>query len=798
MSGTHASDWLGLLFAIPLLLSPRPWLRWTCLLLLATTAGLLYCDFRERPRKPQLNIARGEMAIFEGCVVEPPVFHEDRATALLELGEHARARLSVILKPEEKAPELRYGQRVEVVAKLREPRNYGNPGAFQYTEYLERRQIYWLLGARPSDIKSLDGECGSAWWRAVYGARSGLIDRIERSFQDPSTAALMKTLLIGESAALESKLTDAFRQTASYHALVISGMHLSMLCGLVLAVMALIPVSPMYRLIPALLVAWGYTALNGIPLPLLRAAVALSLLLPSRYLYRRQRPANTLAATLLLFVMWDPQCLWEGSFHLTFTAVAALFLLVVPVLEQRVAPWQKGLWGLQEEDRDLLVAPAVSSVRLELRLLVQTLRAYVVVKEGWLLRGASWALRFGLAVSAACITTALVQSAMLPWQLTYFHQFPLTGLAANLTVVPLLCLLVPVGLLQTVVSWGWLEGVCQLGAALAANGVSWMASWEPMPRLPDIPLVILLAFGVGMGGVALLIKQRRSGVALLLAGVVVFAALGVAMRSESKPGVLELSLLDVGQGEALLVRLPGGSNVLVDGGGIAAMGGRKSTFDMGEQVVSPYLWHERLRRVDVLINTHQHDDHLDGLHAALRNFGPREIWTGALVKTEGWLRLEEQAVRRGVKIRKLRKGWEQTVEGVKLRVLWPEAEYVAGSKPINDDSLVLLLEYGKHRFLLTGDAEARAEEGVLEVGHVDVLKAGHHGSRTSSTEALLEATKPTFALMSLGFENMYRFPHPQVMERMRKHHVEVLRTDRDGLIRVRSDGKRLEVTSTLP
>jgi competence protein ComEC len=237
--------------------------------------------------------------------------------------------------------------------------------------------------------------------------------------------------------------------------------------------------------------------------------------------------------------------------------------------------------------------------------------------------------------------------------------------------------------------------------------------------------------------------------------------------------------------------------MLVDTGGIPSFGRtRKPGIDIGEDVVSPYLWSRSIRRLDVVAMTHAHEDHMGGMNAVLRNFHPRELWTGAIQDSPEWRTVRETAERLHIRIRQMQRGPVFALGGASVQVLAPGAEYVPDSKPKNDDSLVMRIRFGETSFLLTGDMEKRIESELAGAGllqHDDVLKIGHHGSRTSSTAALLDVERPEFGIISVGFDNSYGHPHPGTLAALGERRVAVYRTDAEGLVTVVSDGKRLRI-----
>jgi competence protein ComEC len=208
------------------------------------------------------------------------------------------------------------------------------------------------------------------------------------------------------------------------------------------------------------------------------------------------------------------------------------------------------------------------------------------------------------------------------------------------------------------------------------------------------------------------------------------------------------------------------------------------------------LWSRSIRRVDVVALSHAHADHIGGLTAVIENFRPKELWIGAMGDSPEWLRLREVALQHGVKIVPLLAGQAFRYGGAEVEVLAPFPDYVATELAHNNDSLALRLSFGRHSFLLTGDIERPVERKMLAEGSLkktDVLKVAHHGSKTSTTFAWVEAVQPAFGLISAGFENAFHHPSPEVLKRLEEHHVSVMRTDLQGLLTIRSDGRRFQV-----
>jgi competence protein ComEC len=237
--------------------------------------------------------------------------------------------------------------------------------------------------------------------------------------------------------------------------------------------------------------------------------------------------------------------------------------------------------------------------------------------------------------------------------------------------------------------------------------------------------------------------------------------------------------------------------MLIDAGGIPSFGrAKKAGIDIGEDVVSPYLWSRSIKHVDVVAMTHAHEDHMGGMSAVLKNFRPRELWTGSTQDSPEWRTVRETALRLHITIRQMHRGAPFAFGGASVQVLAPGPDYIADTKPKNDDSLVMRIRFGKTSFLLTGDMEKKIETELADAGlleHDDVLKVGHHGSRTSSSTELLDLEHPAFGIISAGFDNSYGHPHPFTLAALAERKIAVYRTDEQGLITVISDGKHLRL-----
>jgi competence protein ComEC len=815
-----AWPWVVFLVLAALTARRSRWLRRTCVALALLFTGVMAETWHRPGPPPQIDAGMRETVLLEGCVVEPSAFSNDREQFTLELDRGARARVSLALEDERSALEnersalederrarddnrlaqrFEYGQRVEVEARIRPPRNFHNPGSFDYAGYLARQKIFWTATmTRGSQAKVLPGRCGSRAMAAVFALREAALDRIEKLYAgDEYTTGMMEAVLIGETSKLEKIWTVNFRRTGTFHALVISGAHVVVLAGVLMFLLRVCAVPE----IPALTVtagaAWLYALVSGFSPPVARAAAGFTMYLIARFFFRRGRVMNLLAAVAIAYLLWDPGELLDASFQLSFLSVAAIGALAAPLLERACAPLLRGLRGIASIDADPHLEPRVAQFRVEVRLAAETLHFWTRLPLRWMLEPLGWMLRTALFAFEMAVISTVIQIGLALPMAEYFHRISFTGLTANLIIVPLLEAVVPIGFFAIFSGWSWTAAVAGWLLKIAARTADWHARIEPSWRVSDPPLWLALGFTAALIAFSLLVRHRRGRRYSAMAVLALFALLlWQPWPAKITPGTLELTAIDVGQGDSLLVVFPEGRRMVIDGGGVLQFGRRqrKPNLDTGEDVVSPYLWSREIRRIDILVATHAHEDHSGGLAALLENFRPRELWVGAnpapaLVERAGQLHIRTVAMHAPASF---------DFSGARIEVLSPPADYAAKT-PGNNDSLAFRIAYGARSFLLTGDMERPMEQrllddqrlGYADTLHADVLKVGHHGSKTSTTEPFLEAVSPTVAVISAGYGNSFGHPHRDILARLAERHAAILRTDLDGLVTIRTDGRGL-------
>ncbi len=476
---------------------------------------------------------------------------------------------------------------------------------------------------------------------------------------------------------------------------------------------------------------------------------------------------------------------------------------MVPVLEATSAPLARGLAQLADDRRDIRMPPAAAQFRIEMRLLARTLSLVFLIPARMARLSVAVVSRVSLYVYEIFVTSLFIQIGLALPMVVYFHRLSVSGLSANAIVVPVLSAVVPIGFLAIATNSSTLAHLCSWLLNVARVAVGFHARWEPEWRIPAPPFWLAALFTTSLVVAAL--RGRRPwlralawiGACAALAAIIIHPFAPVTER-----GKFELAAIDVGQGDSLLAAFPDGQLMLIDAGGIPSFGRtKKPGIDIGEEVVSRYLWSRSIKHLDVVVMTHSHEDHMGGMSSVLRNFHPREIWVGATPDSPEWRTVRDAADRLHIPIRHRQQSAAFEFGNTAIQILAPVPDYEPDPTPKNNDSLVMRIRFGGTSFLLTGDMEKKIEErlyidGLLQ--HDDVLKVGHHGSRTSSNPDLLDTERAAFGIISAGFDNSYGHPHPAVIAALKERNVTVLRTDENGLITVVSDGRRIRITKAAP
>jgi len=554
--------------------------------------------------------------------------------------------------------------------------------------------------------------------------RGALRDRIaERSRRLFGTRApLVDALVIARRADLAAELRERYTRSGLAHLLSISGLHVAFFAAWLNVLLVRLRLGSRTRFVAGTLVMFAYVWLLGFPAPATRSAAMLALLDVARLRQRVVAPRGLIALTALCVLWADPWAVESIGAWLSVAAVAAV------------------IWAGRATERSSrivrLLAPAAAAT-----LLTAPITAYA----------------FG--------TVAPI------------------GVLANLAAIPLAGIAVPGLMAALLLSSTWLAA----GAGLCLALLDFVA--QTAASIPGGHFVMVegwraaaLWTGVLVAGWWLWNAPRRRWLigarVASIAAVLSLTTLYHAFTRLSVCSCLTVSFLDVGQGDAVALRSPAGRWLLVDGGPRGPQG------DAGRRVVVPFLRSHGATQLAAIIATHAHLDHFGGLPAVLEAFDPAFVLEpGQAVPDAGYLGFLGAVESDGAAWRPARQGDRLALDGVTIDVLSPDSAWVAGQTDLNESSVVLLVTYGETRLLLAGDAGVPTEAHLAgRVGHVAVLKVGHHGSRGATSDRWLDELNPQDAVISVGAKNRYGHPAPETLARLRAHGVTVLRTDERGTI----------------
>jgi competence protein ComEC len=662
---------------------------------------------------------------------------------------------------------LKKGDLIAFIARLKEPRNFGNPGGFDYEWWLKRRGVFVTGYVKQGLLVKINES--KQWPFSLIGTwRDNVRTLIDSS--DLKNSELIKALIIGQRSGIPEDTKEVFRRTGAAHILAISGLHVGLVAyfaytiilwllkrseGLMLAV-NIKKLAVVLAMVPVLL----YGAIAGFSLPTQRAVIMVGAFVFTLLIDREKDLFNTLALAALVILLVSPGSMWDISFQLSFAAVIGIVYLV---------PGIKAFFEKEEEE----TGPIPWRRRLSERVKI-----------------------FFLVTLTAIISTA-------PILAFHFHRVSLVGLITNLFVVPLVGFVaVPLGLLSAFIVPLW-EGLSLLilrvsDAALGVtvwglkffSNLPYSSVWVATPTVFEIILFYLLI--VCIAG----IKRRRLALYAVPALVlVIFVDLGFWHYRGLWDRDLKVTFISVGHGDAALVEFPPNrwgrrETMLIDGGGIYGTG-----FDTGKMVVAPVLWKKKIKKIDYIVLSHPQRDHLDGLKFIAENFNPREFWWNG--DSRGLGGLEEGLIGNGTKVLTVHGSTEKRfISGVEIEFFHPSNE--GPVLDTNNNSLVMKITYGARSFLFTGDIGSVAEE--LLTGRdirADVVKVPHHGSRNSSTGPFLDAVDPEAAVISAGWKNVFGFPHREVINRYSSRSISILRTDVHGAVTITTDGEGVSVRTHL-
>ena len=671
-----------------------------------------------------------------------PVQVEDNKTTFILRSDTRESQLKKIRVLCYFPVQLSPGDTVQIRASLKPIPVAGNPGAFNYREYMAFQGVYYNCTVKKSTQLELlaPGRGPSAYLARIQNNGEEVIEKA----LNPEEAAVLQAMLFGKRQELSDEQYDGFQKLGIVHLFAVSGLHAGFLLLLLAWLGRLLGWSPALQFWLGTFSLLAYGTMVGWPVSMMRAALMGILGLLAYYTGRQNQLITALAIAGFTVLLIRPAALFTAGFQLSFAATWGLVYLYPHIRARFPDP---GRW------LDLILLPLCA----ELAVLPIVLYHFYLISPVSIISNILVSYLAGFIVIMGFI--ALFISQFLPG-LAAFFLYP-AGFSIELIL-------------------GLVEGLKKIPGAYFYPG-------DPGLLLPIIYFLALASF-------LLWLKKRWPRQALWAAGILSLVfVMGILIPWQwENRGQLELTMIDVGQGDAILIKSPRGGSILIDGGG-------SSFYDVAGSTLIPYLRYRGIRKIDYLINTHPDIDHLQGLERVAG-----EIHCGALLVPAS---LAEEEVYHTIReaaphmpVLPAQKGDRlRFADGMTLEVIYAGDQETA-LKSWNDHSLLMRLEFQHFSALLTGDLEIEALRSIKKTDYhpCTLIKVPHHGSRGSLLPELYQETRPLYAAISAGYNNQFGHPHPEVVDLLEAMDINIVRTDRDGAVSFFSDGNRLQVSRTLP
>lgn len=703
----------------------------------------------------QNDISRfaGEEIHIIGTITEEPRITEKnenlRARYTLEIkeieqfNERKKAVGKVYFYAPYKGENAKIGDTLEAFANIKKVRPAGNPGAYdRFTHFLSEGITAEAFGGK-SGVKIIEGDEYPVLRKAAE-IRLHYKEAMEKVMPKEDAAAIF-AMLFGGYSGLKEELVEAFTVTGIVHILSVSGSHISMLAVVIAYLGKIFRLPKIFLTLLIIIIISFYTMLAGFVPPALRAAVMGSLAFFGAAIERDADAKRALTLVALAFLLYNPLLLLHISFELSFLATAGLICLT-PKLTKIFTSYR--------------VPYALSA-------------------------------SFALTIGATLLTIPIVAY--------YFHRLSISSLLANLLVVPIVEFIIVIGLFAGIVAFilPFFGGVIFLFDSLILGIV-----YELTRLLAKMPYgsIYLPTMGVFLSAVyyllfipILLEESIREKLRNILEPYkksfglfcIIFALIGLTLIF-TRPKEAMFAFIDVGQGDAMVVKTPNGKAFMLDTGGV-----RDGAFDVGAKVDVPFLLYHDITELNYIFLTHAHEDHAAGAGGILKHIPVKAVITAneGIDAYQKSMKVSQNVMEKTT-FSVPNKGDVFTIDGVKVEVLYAP-KTAAGE---NEMSNLYRVSYGAASVLVTGDMVKDDEEKLAANGediHATILKVGHHGSKTSSSVEFLKSVSPKFAVISVGADNSFGHPHSDTLKNLTENGAKIFRTDRDGAIYFYTDGEKI-------
>lgn len=679
------------------------------------------------------------------------IFHQKQ-----ELAIQGRLQVTVARPYQPSNPlHLLVRDKIKVSAQISSSRGYQNfnPG---FLERLQKnRKIHNRAYSKsPLLIKKISSGSTLSPIRQIAKFKYSLIRNIEKFFPAVDNSltvspqgAVLEALLLGDRGRMDESMSRALQDAGIFHLFAISGAHIAIISFILFFFFRLLRISTRssYIMLMFILIVYAFLV-EGRP-SILRATTMTLIFLLGKLIWKETTLFNTISISAFALLCINPFSLFNAGFQLTYAATLSI-VIFYPKFIKYLPKWP-------------------------------------------------------LRISEIFALSAASQIGVLPIMAKTFNRITFSSLFLNFAALPLVALIMISGYLflffsfiSPVIANYLVQAVNFLINLLLSishifDSFSFLSFRIPTPHAATIAGYFLFLF------ILLLPWKKKKIRRMAFAGFLVFLAVLITYPFPSTSKNLKVTFIDVGQGDSILVEFPGQKKMLIDGGGFFS-----GDFDIGERVLSPFLWKKGIKTIDYLVLTHPHPDHLNGLISVARNFRVRQFWESlSPVENHFYEELQRNLAPSILKKRMFRTS-SHLINGTTIDILHPKDSRLRlpFSSNENELSMVLRLSYGRTSFLLTGDIGLEAEQDILENMKLiksNILKSPHHGSLSSSSEEFLSAVNPSIIIICVGENNRYNFPNPIILQRYKEQGATIYRTDTHGAIEITSDGQKFSIKTAL-
>lgn len=625
-----------------------------------------------------------------------------------------------------------------------------NPGEFDYNKYLVSKGISGILICNEGDSLNITNNNRYFFGSIIFKLRKAIDNRIHKLFE-PETAGLLRGLLLADRSEIDFELKTQFINSGVIHVLAVSGLHVGYILLIFIFLFGRFNIYLRTFLISAGLLLFMF--ITGVPPSVFRATVMALVILIAFLTNRSTNLLNSISLAAIIILLVDPSEIFNPGFQLSFSAVLSI-AIIYPIIEKQIN---------------------------YLNISNRTLRGIIYF--------------IGVSLSA--------QIGTLPFTLAYFGKLSVIALLANLIVIPAIGIVIALAFTSLFVSLisltmaSYFAVVNDVIVSILFKIISFTGNLKySFIWIPDYSLFDAVLFYLIIAILVFIIKYSINWKAKLI--ITFLAVINIVYLSSIDDisllpdNKLSIMMIDVGQGDAILIKLPNNKIALIDGGDVTPF------FDNGERIIIPLLRYLEIKKIDYGFITHLDSDHLGGFVSIIYNdlvnelFIPKPDTTSQSIKLDRFL--EKQNANVNYYSREI-----YDFGGARLYVLNDDNDEFYNSLSSNDKSGLMKLVYGNVSFLFTGDIEKKAEDYyVKKYGQfldADILKVPHHGSKTSSTIQFLNLVSPEISLISAGIKNSFNHPSPEIIERMGNYNSKVYRTDSSGAILFYSDGSNIEIAN---